>query len=254
MQPIQEVYSQLVSPQQITITTHQKPDGDAMGSSLGLLHFLVAQGHQVRVISPTNWADFLEWMPGIDQVFNFEQQKEKALQWLDQSDWLFCLDFNVFHRTKHLAPYLAKAKAKKVLVDHHEQPDTPNFDYGISLTSKSSTCEMIYDFIQASPKPELLNPNMAACLYTGVMTDTGSFRFASTGASVHRMVATLKETGFNHTDVHNQIYDNFLESRLRFIGFVLTSRMEVFYEYNTALMYISQKDLQDYHIKTGDTE
>ncbi|MFY8025134.1 MAG: DHH family phosphoesterase [Sediminibacterium sp.] len=254
MQLINEFYPLLSQPKQIVITMHQKPDGDAMGSTLGLYHFLHNRGHQVTVISPTNWADFLEWLPGIETVINFEGQKEKSLAILDKADILFCLDFNIFHRTKHLAPFLASAKAIKVLIDHHEQPDEPNFDYGISDTGKSSTCEMVYDFIIGAGGREALNQDIATCLYTGTMTDTGSFRFPSTKASVHRMVAELKETGFDHSQVHNHIYDNFLESRLRFIGFALLNRMEVLYEYNTAIMYIHQADLQKYHIKTGDTE
>jgi phosphoesterase RecJ-like protein len=254
MQLISQFYPLLSQPKQIVITMHQKPDGDAMGSTLGLFHFLHNRGHQVTVISPTNWADFLEWLPGIESVINFEGYREKCLGILDKADILFCLDFNIFHRTKHLAPFLASAKAIKVLIDHHEQPDEPNFDYGISDTGKSSTCEMVYDFIMEAGGREELTQEMATCLYTGTMTDTGSFRFPSTKASVHRMVAELKETGFDHSQVHNHIYDNFLESRLRFIGFALLNRMEVLYEYNTAIMYIHQADLQKYHIKTGDTE
>ncbi len=254
MQLISQFYPLLSQPKQIVITMHQKPDGDAMGSTLGLYHFLQNRGHQVTVISPTNWADFLEWLPGIESVINFEGYREKCLGILDKADILFCLDFNIFHRTKHLAPFLAAAKAVKVLIDHHEQPDEPNFDYGISDTGKSSTCEMVYDFIVEAGGREELTKDIATCLYTGTMTDTGSFRFPSTKASVHRMVAELKETGFDHSQVHNHIYDNFLESRLRFIGFALLNRMEVLYEYNTAIMYIHQADLQKYHIKTGDTE
>lgn len=254
MQLISQFYPLLSPPKQIVITMHQKPDGDAMGSTLGLYHFLHNRGHQVTVISPTNWADFLEWLPGIESVINFEGYREKCLGILDKADILFCLDFNIFHRTKHLAPFLATAKAVKVLIDHHEQPDEPNFDYGISDTGKSSTCEMVYDFIVEAGGREELTKDIATCLYTGTMTDTGSFRFPSTKASVHRMVAELKETGFDHSQVHNHIYDNFLESRLRFIGFALLNRMEVLYEYNTAIMYIHQADLQKYHIKTGDTE
>lgn len=254
MQLISQFYPLLSQPKQIVITMHQKPDGDAMGSTLGLYHFLHNRGHQVTVISPTNWADFLEWLPGIESVINFEGYREKCLGILDKADILFCLDFNIFHRTKHLAPFLASAKAVKVLIDHHEQPDEPNFDYGISDTGKSSTCEMVYDFIVEAGGREELTKDIATCLYTGTMTDTGSFRFPSTKASVHRMVAELKETGFDHSQVHNHIYDNFLESRLRFIGFALLNRMEVLYEYNTAIMYIHQADLQKYHIKTGDTE
>jgi len=233
---------------------HQKPDGDAMGSTLGLYHFLIQLGHDATVISPTNWANFLDWMPGVNKVVDFEQQREKAKSIINNADLIFCLDFNVLHRTKNMEPVLYAASCVKILIDHHQQPQTEVFQYGISDTTKSSTCEMVYDLIVESGHADQLNTTIAQCLYTGVMTDTGSFRFPSTTASVHRMIAHLKETGFLHTQVHENIYDNFLENRLRFIGFALLNRMEVLYQYNTALMYITKMDLLKFDIKTGDTE
>ena len=254
MQPIQEFYPQLNTPSRVIVTMHQKPDGDAMGSALGLYHFLKALGHSVTVISPTNWANFLDWMPGIEQVVDFEKNREKAKKLISETEILFCLDFNILHRTKNMEPFLASATCIKVLIDHHQQPQESEFTYGISDTAKSSTCEMVYDTIVNSGHANLLNSEIAECLYTGVMTDTGSFRFPSTTASVHTMVAKLKETGLNHTKVHDHIYDNFLENRLRFIGYALLNRMEVLYEYNAALMYITRPDLNRFDIKTGDTE
>ncbi|MES2332501.1 MAG: DHH family phosphoesterase [Bacteroidota bacterium] len=254
MQSLDLFYPQLNTPSKVVITMHQKPDGDAMGSALGLYHFLIAMGHEATVISPTNWADFLDWMPGIDRVIDFEQQKEKCIGIINNAGMIFCLDFNVLHRTKHMEQPLLAAQCTKILIDHHEQPQVDAFTYGVSDTSKSSTCEMVYDFIMASGHADKLNTNIAECLYTGVMTDTGSFRFPATTASVHRMIANLKDIGLVHTRVHDNIYDNFLENRLRFIGYALVNRLEVLYEYNTALMYITRPDLQRYNIKTGDTE
>ena len=256
MKPIQEIFSLLNEPRKVVITTHQKPDPDAMGSSLALYHFLILLGHQVTVVSPTNWATWLSWMPGADKMVDFElpAQAEKAIAALNNADWLFCLDFNVFTRTRNLSPKLYEFRGTRVLIDHHQQPDEANFDYGISNTGKSSTAEMVYDFIVDSGHSDKINIAIAECLYAGVMADTGSFRFASTGASVHSMVAVLKERGLEHSKIHENIYDNFLENRLRFIGHVLMNRMEVFYEYNTALIAISKKDLLRFQIKTGDTE
>lgn len=254
MQPIQELYPLLLESKKIVITTHQKPDGDAMGSSLGLYHFLLQGGHTVQVISPTNWANFLDWMPGIEHVLDYETNKEKSISLVNEADIVFCLDFNVIYRTKNFAPHIENSNAIKVLIDHHQEPQEDQFAFGISDTSKSSTCEMVFDFIQNSNQKHFLNKEIAACLYTGMMTDTGSFRFNSTTASVHYAIAKLKETGFNHTLVHEHIYDNFLESRLRFIGNALLNRMEVLYEYNTALMFIPKSDIYKYNIKTGDTE
>ena len=254
MQSIELFYPKLTTPSKVLITMHQKPDGDAMGSALGLYHFMIALGHEVTVISPTNWADFLDWMPGIDLVLDFEKQKDKCQKIINDAGIIFCLDFNVLHRTKQMEQPLLAATCTKILIDHHEQPQESAFTYGISTTSKSSTSEMVYDFIVASGNGEKLNTQIAECLYTGVMTDTGSFRFPATSASVHRMVAHLKEIGLHHSKIHNNIYDNFLENRLRFIGYALVNRMEVIYELNTALMYVTKADLQRYHIKTGDTE
>lgn len=254
MRSISEIYPQLATPRKVVITTHQKPDPDAMGSSLGLYHLLTRLGHSVTVISPTNWASWLNWMPGAAQVIDYELTTEKADAALDAADWLFCLDFNIFSRTKRLAPKLSAFQGTRILIDHHQQPDVENFDYGVSDTSKSSTCEMVYDFILHSGHGGSIDIPVAECLYAGVMADTGSFRFTSTSAAVHLMVADLKGRGLDHAMVHENIYDNFLENRLRFIGHVLSHRMEVFYEFNTALIAISKKDLLRYQVKTGDTE
>jgi len=254
MKPITEFYPHLTESKKVVITTHQKPDGDAMGSSLALFHFLKSLGHQVTVISPTNWADFLDWMPGADQVIDYEMSRDKAKKIIKEAGILFCLDFNILHRTKNLEKPLEEADCIKILIDHHQQPQEEAFDYGISDVGKSSTCEIVYDFIVQSGHSDKLNTDMATCLYTGVMNDTGSFRFPSTKPSVHRMIAHLKEIGFDHTIIHENIYDNFLENRLRFIGNALLNRMDVLYEYNTALMYIPKSDILKYDIKTGDTE
>ena len=254
MQAIQELYPQLTEQKNIAITMHQKPDADAMGSTLGLYHFLIQFGHTVQVISPTNWARWLDWMPGVHTVLDYELQKTKADEFLENADLLFCLDFNHFGRTKQLASKLQAITCEKVLIDHHQEPDVVSFDYGISSTAKSSTCEMVYDFIVGSGHRDKINLFICECLYAGVVADTGSFRFSSTHASVHHMVAYLKEQGLEHTKVHEALYDNFLENRLRFLGHVLSNRMEVLYEFNTVLVYITKADLLKYEIKTGDTE
>lgn len=238
----------------VVITMHQKPDADAMGSALGLYHFLQKLGHEVVVISPTNWAGWLNWMPGCKEVVDFEKQREKAVDILNSAEWVFCLDFNIFHRTKNFEKPLYDFKGIKVLIDHHREPDTESFDYGISNPEKSSTCEMVYDFIIASGNENLIDENMAACLYSGLVSDTGSFKFNCTTPAVHRMAARLMETGIDHSEIHSNLFDNFLENRIRFIGHVLTRRLEFFYEYNTALIAIPKHDILKYEIKTGDTE
>lgn len=254
MQAITQFYPLLAQPKKVVITTHQKPDGDAMGASLGLYHFLVQLGHSVKVISPTNWADFLKWMPGCALVVDFEKNRENSIKSLNEADVVFCLDFNILHRTKSMEQFIEQSPAMKVLIDHHQQPQESAFAYGVSNTYKSSTCEMIYDFIVEAGYTQKINLDIATCLYTGLMTDTGSFRFASTTASVHHIIAHFKELGLNHTIIHENIYDNFLENRLRFLGNALLNRLDVYYEYNTALMVIPRQDLLRFNIKTGDTE
>ncbi|MBL7732811.1 MAG: DHH family phosphoesterase, partial [Chitinophagaceae bacterium] len=254
MKPIQEIYPLLSTPRMVVITTHQKPDADAMGSSLALYNLLKKLGHSVTVISPTNWAGWVNWMPGVKTVMDYEADREKAQAVLNAAEWLFCLDFNIFHRTKNLAGPLKELTCTKVLVDHHQEPDAASFDYGISDTSKSSTCEMIYDLIIGAGYGNLIDEEIAECLYAGVVGDTGSFRFPSASAAVHKLVADLRERGLQHSKVHDQLFDNFLENRLRFTGHVLLHRMEVFYEYNTVLIAIPKSDLLKYHIRTGDTE
>lgn len=233
---------------------HQKPDADAMGSSLGLAHFLRKLGHQVTVISPTNWAKWLDWMPGAKEVLDYESVRAKADEILDQTEVLFCLDFNVFLRTRFMAEKLRQMDCTKVLIDHHQAPDAASFNYGYSDTAKSSTSEMVFDFITESGNQELIDKDIAECIYAGVVADTGSFRFSSTSASVHSLVADLKRRGLDHVYVHEQLFDNFLENKLRFTGHVLLNRLEFLYEYNTALIAIPKADLLKYYIKTGDTE
>jgi phosphoesterase RecJ-like protein len=256
MKPIEDFFPLLSEPAKIVVTMHQKPDPDAMGSALGLYHMLIQLGHDVTVVSPTNWAGFLDWMPGCEKVLDYEnnRHREAAETALKNAGFLFCLDFNTIPRTRNLAPLIYQLTCTKILIDHHQQPEVEYFDYGMSDVSKSSTSEMVYDFIVRSGHADKINLEIAECLYAGVMGDTGSFRYPSASESLHIMIASLKSKGLLHTKVHDNIYDNFLENRLRFIGHVLLNRMEVFYEYNTALIAVPKGDLIKYEIKTGDTE
>ncbi len=254
MQPIANIFTQLNTAKKVVITMHQKPDGDAMGATLGLYHFLNQLGHTAKVISPTNWADSINWMPGVKEVLEYEKQKDVSDELIASADWIFCLDFNTLGRTRNMETALNDALGERILIDHHREPQVEKFAYGISDTNKSSTCEMVYDFILSSNNADKINDDIAQCLYVGVMTDTGSFRFPGTTASAHKMVAHLKELGLVHSPIHEALFDNNSENRLRFLGNVLLNRMEVFYEYNTALIAVPQADLIKFDIKTGDTE
>jgi phosphoesterase RecJ-like protein len=254
MKPLIEIKPLLNDgPRQVVITMHQRPDADAMGASLAMYHYLCLKGHQVTVISPTVFPDFLKWMPGCENVIVFEGHRSQALQLLDAADILFCLDFNTFSRTRGMAPFLEKLDCTKVLIDHHMDP-ADVFQYGKSDITAASTALLIYEFIVDMGDSSLIDDRMAQCIYAGTMTDTGSFRFTATSNRVHGMVATLMENGLQHEPIHQAIYDNYLENRLRFIGHALLNRMEVFYEYNAALIAIPYADIQTFGLKTGDTE
>jgi phosphoesterase RecJ-like protein len=254
MAPIEDFFEQIVKPARVVITMHQKPDADALGSSLGLKWVLEKIGHRVTVISPTNWPGFLNWLPGCSEVVDYESKREFSEEIIKGSEIIFCLDYNTLNRTKGLEKHLANASGIKILIDHHQEPQTEAFQYGISDTQKGSTAEMVYDFIVATGFSPHIDKQIATCLYAGVMTDTGSFRFPSTKSSAHKMVAHLMETGFEHFLVHEKIYDTFLENRLRFFGHVLLNRMDVNYELNTVLIAVPKSDLIRFDIKTGDTE
>lgn len=253
MRPIQDAFPLLQSPKKIFITTHHKPDGDAIGSMLGLYHYLTKKGHAVTAVSPGEIPQFLEWMPGVAEMLNFEATPKLALTALEQAELVFCVDFNNFSRTKHLEEGLTAAKQSKILIDHHMFP-APVWDYGISVPDKSSTCEMVYDFILLCGDSHLLDINICECLYTGVMTDTGSFRFPIASAAVHTMIAHFKQIGLQHSQIHEHINDSWSINRMRFLGYVLAEKMEIFPEYHAGLIAISRKDMGSFSIQSGDTE
>ncbi|WP_276131725.1 DHH family phosphoesterase [Polluticoccus soli] len=253
MRPIQDAFPLLQTPKKIFITTHHKPDGDAIGSMLGLYHYLVKKGHTVTGVSPSELPEFLMWMPGVENLLNFEAESKLAIKAMQESDVIFGVDFNDFSRTKHMTTQLAEATQPKILIDHHLLP-SPVWDYGMSIPEKSSTCEMVYDFIKLANDTDLIDTTIAKCLYTGVLTDTGSFRFPVTTASVHEMVADLKRRGLDHSPIHENIYDSWSLRRMQFLGYVLLEKMEIFPKYNAGLIALSRKDMKLFDITTGDTE
>jgi phosphoesterase RecJ-like protein len=254
MNSIQQALPLLKEPKNIFITTHHKPDGDALGSTLGLFHFLKGLGHHPTVVSPSEVPDFLMWMPGIESVLNYEAEPKLAIKALEKSDLVFCLDFNRLDRIKYMQPALQKATQPKILIDHHLLPDETVFAYGMSEPEKSSTCEMVYDFIQITGRADLISNEVAQCLYTGMMTDTGSFRFPITTASVHDIIADFKRRGLNHSLIHQQVYDSWSANRMRFLGYVLYEKMEILTSQRYGLIALSQEELKRFQVNTGDTE
>jgi bifunctional oligoribonuclease and PAP phosphatase NrnA len=254
MKPIAELDSLLSTPQKIVITTHQNPDADAFGSSLGLMHYLQAKGHQVTVVSSTYYTNFLKWMPGCDSILIYEKEAHAVKQALHNSTILFCLDFNVYTRTATLANEIKDYAGTKVIIDHHLYPDEAYFDYGISLPSKSSTCEMVYDYIASQQGTNLINKNISECLYAGVMTDTGGFRYYNTSADTHRMTAHLLEKGAVPSQIAENIFDTYEEKRLRLLGHLFSNRLEIIKDKNAALIYVSAQDAEQFAVGQGDTE
>lgn len=237
----------------IVITTHHKPDGDAMGSSLGLYHVLKKLGHQVQVITPTDYASFLHWLPGHSEVVVFEDFPETARQFTEEADLIFCLDFNDLSRINEMGDLVSRSKGLKCLIDHHRNPSGFQ-DFTFWTIETSSTCELIYDFIHAMERDDLIDKAVASCLYTGIMTDTGSFRFNSTSAHTHLKVARLIEKGADSADIHQKVFDHFTLDRSRMMGYVLYEKLQVFEEYQTALVTLNKDELARFNVQTGDTE
>lgn len=250
---IEHIASELSAGKNIVITTHHKPDGDAMGSSLGLYHFLCAIGHNVHVITPTDYPYFLHWMPGHPEVINFIEEESKAAELVASADWIFCTDFNNLTRINELGELVRASKAKKAMIDHHLEPEGFE-DFRYWDTTSCAAAELVYRFIVELGLKDKLNKDAATCLYTGIMTDTGSFRFPSTNANVHRIIADLIELGADNSRIHELIYDTNSENRLKFLGEVLSNKMVVLKDKHTAYISIDAALLKKYDIRTGDTE
>ncbi len=243
----------LKSPRNIIIIPHKNPDGDAIGSTLGLMHFLNNKGHKAKVIAPNDYPEFLKWPPGEDTILKFENEKDTALNCIENADVIFTLDFNALHRSgEALEPHLKASNAVKVMIDHHQQPD----DYATFMYSDpkmSSTCEMVYHFICFLGDEDKITADIATCLYLGIMTDTGSFRFNSTTSTTHQVVARLIDKGADNSQIHNSVYDTNSYNRLQLIGRALQN-LKVLEDYNTAYITLSQAELDQFNFKKGDTE
>ncbi len=253
MRPIQDIFPLLQTPKNIFITTHHKPDGDAIGSMLALYHYLVKKGHTVTPVTPGELPEFLMWTPGVQKLLNYEAEPEAVKAALKKADLIFGVDFNEFSRTKHLTQLLGEATQPKALIDHHLLPAAV-WDYGVSIPGKSSTCEMVYDFINLAGDNKLIDKEIAECIYMGVLTDTGSFRFPVTKAETHELVADLMRKGLEHSKVHEFIYDSWSIKRMQFLGYVLLEKMEILPQYKAGIISLTRKDLKLFEVNSGDLE
>lgn len=237
----------------IIITTHHKPDGDAMGSSLGLYNYLKNAGIDSQVITPTDYADFLWWLPANDSVLIYEGNEEKALQLIDESEVVFCLDFNALSRINEMGEHIASSNAKVILIDHHRDPE--DFDNErLCDVHMSSTCELIYTYINEHLEPKYLNKDAAECIYTGMVTDTGSFRFSSTSSNTIRVAANLLDLGVTPAHIYEKLFDQNRLVRLQLLGYFLANKIEVIEDGKVALAHLTKDEIDRYDVKTGDTE
>ncbi|RDI50471.1 DHH family phosphoesterase [Flavobacterium glaciei] len=252
IQDIQAIQLLLSTPKKIAIIPHRGPDGDAMGSTLGLYHFLLKNNHYPTVISPNEFPDFLAWMPGSETLKIYEKDKENCTKILEEAELIFTLDFNALHRTGEMEHVLAKLEAPFIMIDHHQKPDDyATFTY--SDTSFGSTCEMIYNFILFLGKKEDIDTTIGTCIYTGILTDSGSFRFPKTTGTTHRIVAELIDLGVENTEIPNLLFDNSSFGRLQILGRALQN-MKVLTAHKTTYTTLTQEELNSFDYIKGDTE
>jgi phosphoesterase RecJ-like protein len=239
-------------PKKIVLIPHKSPDGDAMGSTLGLYYFLKKLNHTATVISPNDFPEFLAWLPGSENVLVYETDKLNCEKEILNADLVFTLDFNAFHRTGEMETVLKKVVAPIVMIDHHQAPDNyATVTY--SDVNFGSTCEMVYNFIEFLDKKELIDKTIATCLYTGILTDSGGFKYPKTTGTTHRIVAEFIDLGVENTKIPNQLFDNSSYERLQLLGRTL-EKMKVIPEKKTAYTFLSQSDLNEFKYQKGDTE
>jgi phosphoesterase RecJ-like protein len=243
----------LYDPCKVAIIMHKSPDGDAIGSSLGFYHFLTRFKHNVSVISPNAYPDFLKWMPGTKNIIIHEKKAAEALSAIRAADLIICLDFNGLKRIDELGPVIAKSKAIKLMVDHHPQPEK-FADILFHDVKASSTGELVFDLIDKLGEKKKVNKAIANCLYAGIMTDTGCFRFSSTTLHTHQVVAELMEKGAEISKVYQLINDTNREIRMRLTGYSLFEKMKILPEYATGFITLTQSELKRFDYRDGDTE
>ena len=242
----------LKEPRDIAIVSHRNPDGDAIGSSLGLFHYLDQFLHSIKVIVPSEFPAFLAWMPNVHDIMVYDIDPEDTTRCLQNADVIFCLDFNSLDRIDKVGDVIDPLNCVKVMIDHHLYPE--HFaDYMLSDTTASSTCELVYDFIGLMGDHHRVNPDIAECLYTGILTDTGSFKYA-TSAKLFRIAGALLDVGIKDIKIQDLVFNSLTEKHLRIMGHVFHNRMEILPEYHTAIIVLTKKDYEYFDIQRGDTE
>lgn len=257
MEKLQTFKAYISRPRKAVIVTHFKPDADALGSSLGLAGFLKKKGHKVQVITPSDYPNFLAWMPGNEEVIALSKESQepekKATDAIAKANVIFCLDFSSLNRINELGDLVKKSKAKKVLIDHHLEPEK-FADFEQWNPAAASTAGLIYELIKELDEESVIDESIANCLYAGLMTDTGGFRHNNTTQKEFLIASELVGYGANPSEVARLIYDTNSIERLRLTGFVLSQKLQVLPEYKMAYMTLSAEELKKYGSQTGDTE
>ena len=242
------------SKKNVVITTHRGPDGDAMGSSLALYHLLKKLEHNVQIITPNDYAYFLHWLPGNKDVIIYEESKEKCKKISEKADLIFFMDLNNIDRIADYKNCIINTSSIKILIDHHQDPDFSMADLVFSDTKSSSTAELLYNIIKVLNLNHLIDKDIAECLYTGILTDTGSFKYSSTTSITHNIISDLIERGVDHSRIHDLIYDNSSIDRMRLLGYCLNEKLQVYEENNSAIISLNHEELKRFNFKKGDTE
>ena len=253
-QDIKQVQNWINNSKNIVITAHKSPDGDSIGSSLALHHFLKNMGIESTICHPDKMPYFLEWMNGTDKILTLDKNETEVKDKLANADLIFCLDYNTPFRIGKMTEHLLNSSAKKVMVDHHQEPDTEFVDILFSDPKNSSTCQLIYEFIEKLEKLEYINDNVAQPMYCGIMTDTGSFRFPSTTAKTHNVVSALINGGLNTAKVHENTFDTNSLSKLKLNGYALSEKLVILPNQKVAYISLSNQELKDLNYTKGDTE
>ncbi len=250
---VEQIMEAISRAEKIVITAHRSPDGDALGSSLALYHFLKRRNKTVRIIVPNSFPSFLKWMPGAREIEIYEYNPSAAQHIMMHADLIFSLDYNVPKRVGDMAPFLEKSPAKKILIDHHLLPGEI-FDITLSYPEMSSTCELLFRLFFQAGKFDELTQQEAECIYCGMMTDTGSFSYNSSDPEIYEIISLLLRKNINKDAIYSLVFDNYSEERFRLLGFTLSQRMEVYPELHSALLYLSKEDQAQFRFSKGDTE
>jgi phosphoesterase RecJ-like protein len=252
LKKIEELKTFLEKPRSIVIVGHRNPDGDAMGSTLALKHYLTKKGHNATVVVPNEYPEFLHWLPGSDTTYRFDWQNSQSQKAINNSDIIFLLDFNALHRVgSDMQHTLEKYPNDFAMIDHHQQPD--DVKYMFSDVEICSTSQMVYQFIEMNTDLDLIDADIATCIYTGIMTDTGSFRFRSTTSTTHRIIADLIDKGAQNDRIHNNVYDANSYNRLLLLGKAL-GNLQILPSYKTAYITLTDEEKKRFDFQKGDTE